>query len=73
MLFVKENSALNNAHKIFIALIYAVFFVSYYIFCFQFPFVCTENIRYAVPLIILGAFFTGTCGAVFRQSFRQKI
>lgn len=55
----RKNSALNNVHKIFIALIYAVFFVSYYIFCFQFPFVCTENIRYAVPLIILGAFFTG--------------
>ena len=41
----RKNSALNNAHKIFIALIYAVFFVSYYIFCFQFPFVCTENIN----------------------------
>lgn len=55
----RKNSVLNNVQKIFLALIYVVFFVSYYMFCFQFPFVCTENIRYAVPLIILGAFFTG--------------
>lgn len=55
----KKNSALNNVQKIFVALIYVVFFASYYIFCFQFPFVCTENIRYAVPLIIIGAFFVG--------------
>lgn len=55
----RKNSVLGNVEKIFLALIYVVFFASYYIFCFQFPFVCTENIRYAVPLIILGAFFTG--------------
>lgn len=55
----RKNSALNMVQKVFLALIYVVFFVSYYIFCFQFPFVCTENIRYAVPLIILGALFTG--------------
>lgn len=55
----KKNSALNNVQKIFVALIYVVFFASYYVFCFQFPFVCTENIRYAVPLIIIGAFFVG--------------
>lgn len=55
----RKDSPIGFAQKIFLALIYVVFFASYYIFCFQFPFVCTENIRYAVPLIILGAFFTG--------------
>lgn len=33
--------------------------VMYYSFCIGFPFTCTQNIRYAVPLILLGAFGTG--------------
>ena len=47
------------AHKIFIGVLYATFFFSYYAFCLTFPHVCTENIRYAVPLIVIGAFFVG--------------
>lgn len=45
--------------KGFIGVLYGVNIVSYYIFCFEFPHVCTMNIRYAVMLIIVGAFFTG--------------
>lgn len=56
--FIKDKS-MELVHKIFFGVIYAVFFVSYYIFCIQFPHVCTENIRYAVPLIVTGAFFFG--------------
>jgi predicted Na+-dependent transporter len=32
---------------------------SYYLFCFQFPFTCTMNIRYCVPLIPMFAMGLG--------------
>lgn len=50
---------MRNPVKIFFAGIYGVIFVSYYIFCIDFAHVCTMNIRYAVPLIVLGALFIG--------------
>ncbi len=54
------KKTLSGVHKIFIGILYVVIFVSYYAFCIQFPHVCTENIRYAVPLIVIGAFFAGS-------------
>jgi len=56
MIFDKKTS---GVHKIFLGLIYGVILISYYIFCIKFPQVCTENIRYAVPLIVIGAYFFG--------------
>lgn len=56
--FVKDK-AMPLHHKLFTAIIYTVYFVLYYYFCITYPHVCTQNIRYAVPLIILGAYFTG--------------
>ena len=50
---------MSVVHKLFAAIIYMTYFIGYYIFCFSFPHVCTENIRYAVPLIVMGAFFFG--------------
>ena len=57
--FFKKNTTLDIPMKIFIAILYGVFFISYYIFCMRFPHVCTQNIRYAVPLIVIGAYFIG--------------
>ena len=37
--------------KLFFALIFVTILVSYILFCFQFPYVCTENIRYCIPII----------------------
>lgn len=45
--------------KIFLGGIYGVIFIAYYAFCIAFPHVCTMNIRYAVPLIVIGALFIG--------------
>ncbi len=60
MIYVFVNDkTMNVIHKIFIGIIYGVIFISYYVFCIQFPHVCTENIRYAVPLIVIGGFFFG--------------
>lgn len=44
----------------FLLLLTAVIvFLSYYSFCLVFPHVCTQNIRYATPLIFIGCLFLG--------------
>ncbi|MBQ8134939.1 MAG: glycosyltransferase family 39 protein [Clostridia bacterium] len=45
--------------KVFFVSFYLVIIVSYYIFCIKFPYPSTEHIRYASPVIMIGAFFTG--------------
>lgn len=45
--------------KLFLGTLYGVIFACYYAFCISFPHICTMNIRYAVPLIVIGAFFVG--------------
>lgn len=57
MLFRKKS--INLAFKLLLGILYFVMLISYYIFCFQFPFCCTQSIRYASPLIVLGAIFIG--------------
>ncbi len=58
-MFVKKSSTLTAPLKIFIGLIYFVLMGCYYLFCIEFPHVCTENIRYAVPVMIVGALSLG--------------
>ena len=69
--FVKDKG-MNTILKIFTGILYATYFISYYIFCFSFPHVCTENIRYAVPLIVLGAFFFAKAFYAMKQNKNQK-
>jgi len=38
---------------------YGITLVSYYSFCLAFAHVCTQNIRYATPLIVIGCVFLG--------------
>ena len=45
--------------RCFFLALYLTIFVSYVRFCFVFPFTCTMNIRYAVPLILIGTVFLG--------------
>lgn len=45
--------------KIAMISFYIVLLVSYYIFCINYPYTCTEDIRYASPIIIIGAFSVG--------------
>ena len=57
------EAVIKNCRKnhIFFALgsFFFTIVVMYYYFCISFPFTCTQNIRYAVPLILLGAFGIG--------------
>ncbi len=57
--FCKKSKQLDMPMKVFTGILYGVIFISYYIFCIKFAHVCTQNIRYAVPLIVLGAYFIG--------------
>lgn len=57
MLIRKKST--NCVFKIFFAILFVVILGSYYIFCFKFPFTCTQNVRYVVPLIVIGAMFIG--------------
>ena len=73
MIYVFINDkTMNFVHKVFIGMVYGVVFVSYYVFCIEFPHVCTENIRYAVPLIVIGAFFFGKALKLFADSANKK-
>ena len=54
---ISRKSMMDSIMKVFFTLLYAVPVVSYYIFCDQYPFTCTMNIRYAVMSIFTGAFF----------------
>lgn len=54
-----RKKSMKPAFKAFFAILTAVILGSYYIFCFEFPFTCTQNVRYVVPLITIGAMFIG--------------
>ena len=47
----KKSNGVDLPIKLFFALIFVTILVSYILFCFQFPYVCTENIRYCIPVI----------------------
>ncbi|MGN0470518.1 MAG: ArnT family glycosyltransferase [Acutalibacteraceae bacterium] len=53
---VKKN-AMPLIWKLVFGVFYAAEMVSYYSFCIKYPYVCTEEIRYAVPVIFTGAVF----------------
>ncbi len=49
----------DGAEKCQLCLTYGITLISYYSFCIGFPHVCTQNIRYATPLIFIGCLFLG--------------
>ncbi len=51
-------------HKLFITLISLVIFGNYIIFCMNFPHVCTQNMRYCLPLIFTAA---AVCGMLIER------
>lgn len=53
MLLSRKHQEVNVMTRLFFAVIFLTILISYYAFCFQYPYVCTENIRYCMPLISL--------------------
>ena len=52
---VKKSSGINGAERAYFSLIFAVHLISYYMFAISYPYACTFNIRYCMPLIPLCA------------------
>ncbi len=68
----KKGNGVDLPIKLFFALIFVTIIVSYILFCFQFPYVCTENIRYCIPIIPIlamgmGFLFNAAIGALKNQ------
>lgn len=73
MIYVFFNDKeLSGVHKVFTGIFYFTLMGSYYIFCIKFPHVCTENIRYAVPVIVIGAYFVGRLMQKLNTSISKK-
>lgn len=49
----------NPVLRLSLIAFYSVTLISYLFFCIKYPDICTENIRYASPVIIISAYFTG--------------
>ncbi len=59
MMMVSKKSGLDGMSRIFFSALAVTMLGSYYLFCFRYPFTCTMNIRYCVPLIPLFAMGLG--------------
>ena len=49
----------KSISDVLLLMVYGVNLVMYYYFCISFAFTCTQNIRYATPLILIGAVYIG--------------
>ncbi len=56
---LSKKTELDKITRSFFLIFAITLLVSYYSFCFQFPFTCTMNIRYCVPLIPMFAMGLG--------------
>lgn len=46
-----------TVEKVFFMLMLVTFMVSYFQFCIQYPHICTMNVRYIIPVLLVGLFF----------------
>jgi hypothetical protein len=59
VMMFSRRSGLDGMSRVFFGVLAITLLGSYYLFCFQFPFSCTMNIRYCTPLIPLFAMGLG--------------
>ncbi len=55
----RKCTCLDRTEKLQLCMTYGITLASYYSFCIAFAHVCTQNIRYATPLIFIGCLFLG--------------
>ena len=73
IMLIKKKSKMDGLTKAFFASLYFVIFTMYYYFCLDFPHVCTMNVRYGVPLIVIGALSLGwLIGELFKSKKRAS-
>lgn len=54
-----KKNTLAPVWKVFLGVTYVIYLFSYEWFCIGYPYTCTEHIRYAMPLILVGALSIG--------------
>ena len=59
VMMLRKDSGVDGMSRIFFSVFALTMLGSYYWFCFRYPFTCTMNIRYCVPLIPLFAMGLG--------------
>ena len=67
----KKNQKTPFPVRLAVGVFYVLVLGLYYLFCFSFPHVCTQNVRYGVPLIVLGALALGYLGYDLLHSKRR--
>lgn len=55
----KRSALICTQEKALLGITFGITFISYYSFCITFAHVCTQNIRYATPLIFISCLFLG--------------
>ena len=74
VMMAKKNAGIDGVTRVFFSVFAATMLVSYYLFCFSYPFTCTMNIRYCVPLIPLFAMGLGLLLQRFSgKSVKEKL
>ncbi|MBP5154253.1 MAG: glycosyltransferase family 39 protein [Lachnospiraceae bacterium] len=51
LMLIRKSRSMDRVQQGALGLLFFVHLINYYIFCFTFPFTCTMNIRYAMPVI----------------------
>ena len=62
-----KKGTISGIYKLSVSGLFAVVFVSYYIFCIRYPQACTEEIRYAFPLVYVGALSAGAAAQQLKK------
>lgn len=74
IMMFRKDSGLDRLTRVFFTVFSATMILCYYIYCFKFPFTCTMNIRFLVPMISLSAMGLGLLLKRFSgNSLPQKI
>ncbi|MBE6850553.1 MAG: hypothetical protein E7504_02280 [Ruminococcus sp.] len=55
----RQSIYIDRTEKLMFCMTYGITLISYYSFCIAFAHVCTQNVRYATPLIFIGCLFVG--------------
>ena len=55
----RQSTRIDKNEKLMLITTYDITLMSYYSFCIFYAHVCTQNIRYATPLIFIGCLFLG--------------
>ena len=74
VMMLSKKSGLDGMQRVFFSVFALTMLVSYYIFVFKFPFTCSMNIRYCVPMIPLFVMGLGLALKRFSgDSKREKV